>query len=67
MKNGIVGPDDGFNILVNGEVRTFRDIEAYAYEAAAYLKVRAPADLVQVVNRAQLTTVVVNADGRLSS
>ena len=42
MKNGIVGPDDGFNMLVNGEVRTFRDVEAVAFEAAAYLKSRAP-------------------------
>ena len=46
-------------------VRTFRDTEVYAYEAAAYLKARAPADLVQVVNRAQKTLLTVNADGRV--
>ena len=65
MKNGIVGPDDGFNILVNGEVRTFRDIEAVAYEAAAYLKSRARGDVVQIVDRARKITVAVDADGQL--
>ena len=46
-------PDnEGFDIIINGVVRTFRDQREAAYDAARYLKVQHPKDFVEVFDRA---------------
>jgi len=34
MKSGILADNEGYDILINAEVRTFRDVWEYAYDAA---------------------------------
>lgn len=41
-------PTDGFEILVNGIARTFRDTEADAFDAARELAARKGSDVVQI-------------------
>jgi hypothetical protein len=48
MDNGILRPDDGFDVIVNGINRSFRDREKAAYEAARHLKERHPGELIEV-------------------
>jgi len=64
MKSGILGPDQGFKILVNGVDRTFRDQKAAAYDAALVLKKRSPQDTVQIMDLYEMTTVTMKEDGR---
>jgi hypothetical protein len=54
----------GFDILHNGMPRTFRDQKAMAYEAAHFAKTQNPADLIEIVDRANGTKLVMLADGR---
>jgi hypothetical protein len=64
MSNGILRADEGFDVVVNGINRSFRDRENAAYEAARYLKERHPGDLIEVRVRATGQRVVILADGR---
>ena len=47
--------DQGFDILHNGMPRTFRDKKAMAYEAARFAKAQNPADIIEIVDRANQT------------
>ena len=58
--------NDGFEILVNGVVRTFRDRREAAYDAARYLKRRHPKDFVEVLDHATGTKLIVFEDGRVT-
>lgn len=64
MRNGVLGPDEGFKILVNGVDRTFRDQKSAAYEAALVLKKRWPSDTIQIMDLYEMTTVTIQEDGR---
>ena len=60
-------PDNkGFDIIINGVVRTFRDRREAAYDAARYLKSRHPKDFVEVLDRATGTKLIVFEDGRVA-
>lgn len=65
MKNGILEETDGWDIVVNGVNRTFRDVEAFAIQAACNLKQQWPRDEVQVRTRADGTLRTVCSDYRL--
>lgn len=56
---------EGFDIIVNGTDRTFRDTEQSALEAARALSGRKGNDPVQVRYRATGKIVTVQADGRV--
>ena len=43
-----MGSNEGFEIIVNGVTRTYRDRKDTAYEAARYFKSRHPKDFVEV-------------------
>lgn len=64
MKNGILREDEGFDILINGVQRTFRDVEAVAYEAARYAKQKNRLDVVELRSRATGVKVLMLEDGR---
>ena len=56
--------DEGFDILHNGVPRTFRDQKVTAYEAARFAKTQNPADIIEIVDRANGTKLVMLADGQ---
>ena len=56
--------DQGFDIFRNGMPRTFRDKKEMAYEAARFAKAEHPADIIEIVDRANRTKLVMLADGR---
>jgi len=56
--------NEGFDILHNGVPRTFRDQKALAYEAARFAKTQNPADLIEIIDRANGTKLVMLASGR---
>jgi hypothetical protein len=58
--------DEGFDIIINGVVRTFRDQREAAYDRARYLKTRHPKDFVEVLDQATGAKLVVFEDGRLT-
>jgi hypothetical protein len=58
--------NDGFEIIVNGVKRTFRDQKEAAYQAARYLKSRHPTDFVEVRDLATGATLIVFEDGRIA-
>ena len=55
---------EGFDILHNGMPRTFRDKKKMACEAARFAKAEHPADIIEIVDRANGTKLVMLADGR---
>jgi hypothetical protein len=57
---------EGFDIILNGMVRTFRDQRLAAYDAARYLKTRHPKDFVEVLDRATGTKLIVFEGGRIT-
>ena len=60
-------PDnDGFEILVNGVARTFRDQPEAAYAAARYLKRRYPKDFIEIIDRTTGKKLIVFEDGRVT-
>ena len=61
---GILRDDEGFDILINGVWRTFRDIEANAYEAARFAKKWHKGDLVELRKRATGQKIVFLENGR---
>ena len=65
MKSGIVRDSEGYDILVNGQKRTFRDIKTVAYDAARVLKNASRGqDKVEVVDRETGQRIEMLADGR---
>jgi hypothetical protein len=58
--------NEGFDIIVNGVVRTFRDQRDAAYDAARTLKSRQPKDFVEVFDRATGAKLIVFEDGRVT-
>jgi hypothetical protein len=60
-----VGPGKGYDIVINGVDRTFRDTKAIALEAAQFLKSRQPNDLVQIRDCASEALLTMLPDGRL--
>jgi hypothetical protein len=53
MISSIIRSDEGYEILVDGQPRTFRDVKAAAYEAAGCLKtVSRYKERIEVVERA---------------
>ena len=55
----------GFDILINGIPRTFRDRKDMAYDAARLLKSKNPREVVESVDRSTGLKSVMLADGRL--
>ena len=52
---------EGFEILVNGVPRTFRDQEAVAFAAAAIIKQRWPSEIVSIKNTVTGVAVMLRA------
>ena len=65
MKNGILGEDEGYDVLVNGTIRTFSDDEAGSFEIARELKKRNPSCIVEIRLRRTGARVVMGKDGRI--
>ena len=61
MRNGILKPDEGFDIIVNG---VDRDREKLAYTSAHYLKEKHPQAVVEIRVRATGQRIVLLSDGR---
>jgi hypothetical protein len=55
----------GFDILINGIHRTFRDRKNIAYEAARFLKSRNRTSIVEIVDCLTGQKAVMLEDGRL--
>jgi hypothetical protein len=53
-----------YEIRHNGIPRSHRDLQATAYEAARFGKLRAPGDLIEIVDMASGMKLVMHADGR---
>lgn len=56
--------NEGFDILHNGAPRTFRDTRPAAYEAARFAKGRHRGDIIEIVDRATGTKLIMLEDGR---
>jgi hypothetical protein len=65
MKCGIIRSDEGYEILVDGQRRSFRDVKATAYEAAYFLKmVGKGKEKVEILDRSTGQRFEIFADGR---
>jgi hypothetical protein len=53
-----------FEIRHNGVPRSYRDIKNVAYEAARFAKERAKSDIIEIIDLATGTKVVMLEDGR---
>lgn len=60
------GPSAGYDILVDGIGRTFRDRKTVAMEAAIHLKMRGRNDIVAVRDRETGEEMLVLPDGRVA-
>jgi hypothetical protein len=58
--------NEGFEIIVNGLPRTFRDRQDTTYDAARYLKSRHPKDIVENLDCATRARLIVFEDGRVT-
>ena len=56
--------DQAFEIRHNGVPRTYRDRKDVAYEAARFAKCSHPADIIEIVECATGSKVIMLADGR---
>ena len=63
-QNGILGDNEGFVILVEGVPRTFRDVKAYAFDAALVLKKKNKCAIVEIVDRSTGEKFMMLEDGR---
>jgi hypothetical protein len=59
-------PKLGFEILINGTPRTFRDRKDTAYDAARVLKSKNAKEVVEIVDRSTGQRLVMLIDGRLA-
>ena len=55
--------NQGFEIIIDGVPRTFRDRRDIAYEAARFAKIRAPADRVEILDCSAGMKMAVQEDG----
>ena len=55
---------EGYEIRHNGVPRTFRDVKAVAFEAARLAKALHPADIIEVVDLAIGSKILMLDDGR---
>ena len=58
--------ETGFEILINGVSRTFRDRKDIAYEAARFLKSKNRTAVVAIVDSSTGQKTVMQEDGRLT-
>jgi hypothetical protein len=58
-------PTDGYDILINGIDRTFRDRQDTAIEAARFLKARHREDVIEIRDRSTGERQIMLSDGRL--
>lgn len=64
MKSGNLRDDEGYDILHNGQRRSFRDTKDAAYEAARFGKSRAVGDIIEIVDRSTGAKLLMLEDGR---
>lgn len=64
MKIGILRDDEGYDLLVNGTVRSFSDNEAGAFEVARELKKRNPNCVIEIRFRRTGAKIIMGEDGR---
>jgi len=65
IKSGIIRDDEGYDIIVNGQKRTFRDLKDVAYDAALVLKTTSRGrDKIEIVDRATGQRIEMLEDGR---
>jgi hypothetical protein len=64
MKSAILPDNEGFDILHNGQRRTFRDTKEAAFAAARFAKSRARDELVEIVDRSTGAKAIMLEDGR---
>lgn len=65
MRSGILREDEGFDLLVDSRVRTFRDEYANALGAARELKARNRKCVIHIRTRANGHTIEMLEDGRI--
>jgi hypothetical protein len=64
MRSGILR-DEGFDLLVDGVQRTFRDLKDSAYEAARTLKRMNRNSIIEIRDRSTGQKQIILEDGRL--
>lgn len=64
MKTGILREDEGFEILIDGTPRTFRDGKGTAYDAARVLKRGNRNSIVEIRDRSNGAKQIMLDDGR---
>ena len=64
MKSGILREDEGYDLLVNGADRTFRDEKENAYAAARVLKRANRGCIIEIRDRSTGVKVIMGEDGR---
>ena len=64
IKSGIIRDDEGYDIIVNGQKRTFRDLKDTAYDAALVLKTGSRGqDKIEILDRATGQRIEMLEDG----
>ncbi len=56
--------NEGFDILVDGVGRTFRDVKAHAFDAALLIKKKNKDAIVEIVDRSTGAKAMMLEDGR---
>jgi hypothetical protein len=64
VKSGILSDNEGYDIIINGVWRTFRDVKATAYSAARMAKAHDMNDKVEIIDRSTGQRIEMWADGR---
>lgn len=66
MKSGILRPNEGYDLMVDGVDRTFSDTKDGAYEVARNLKRTNRDCIIEIRDRSNGTKVMMGEDGRTS-
>jgi hypothetical protein len=66
LSHRIIYPGVMYEIQHNGIPRSYRDLQATAYDAARLGKARTPTDVIEIVDVTSGAKVVMHADGRTS-
>jgi hypothetical protein len=64
MKSAVLPDKEGYDILHNGQRRTFRDTKEAAFAAAHFAKSRARDEIIELVDRSTGTKLIMLQDGR---
>jgi hypothetical protein len=67
MKNGILREDEGYDLLVDGKERTFRDVYENALGAARELKRNNLMSLIEIRDRATGNRQIMLENGSIAS